>query len=484
MKIKQIELKNIACFSHQTVTFAHEEESGLVTVLAGEACSGKSVLLRNIFISLSWFIARLRDPRTAGIVLLDEEIKDQQLKSRSTVTINVSDADQLALDTAEVKWTLYKSRSEPTAAGISSVDLDPLMQLVTAYQQHLKADPKTSLPLLVYYPAERYMTDISAAPKPPVLQNQLATYELSLIQNHILNRFFEWYREQEDIENEQRANVHHYFIPPTDKEPNGDLSAIYRRMSLAQQQFLGHCTRQVNAALSIVLPELSNLRIQRSPKLTFMIDRHGKSIPINQLSQGTRSLLAMTGDIVRRLCCHNPNSINPIQEGRGIILIDEIELHLSTEQQQNILSRLQQAFPNCQLIVTTLSEAVYLGQPKAFCYGLKDGQIRRVETSYQLPGSTNDKDSPEKTFESSYLNQEPLQQIFSLIQNTTDYQTLEQSISRLAATQHPSVVQQLINLLQQGITHAHTATENPLDPSISIAGSQQIATDTEQKPNS
>jgi predicted ATP-binding protein involved in virulence len=68
-------------------------------------------------------------------------------------------------------------------------------------------------------------------------------------------------------------------------------------------------------------------------------------------------LLALAGDLARRLAIANPSLSNPL-EGTGIVLIDEIELHLHPRWQRGIITKLTQTFPNCQFIVTTHSPQV------------------------------------------------------------------------------------------------------------------------------
>lgn len=65
----------------------------------------------------------------------------------------------------------------------------------------------------------------------------------------------------------------------------------------------------------------------------------------------------MIGDIARRLVIANPTLNNPL-EGEGIILIDEIELHLHPKWQSEIVKNLTNVFPNCQFILTTHSPQV------------------------------------------------------------------------------------------------------------------------------
>ncbi len=78
---------------------------------------------------------------------------------------------------------------------------------------------------------------------------------------------------------------------------------------------------------------------------------------LSQLSDGYRNMLALFLDFGRRLVQANPTWPNPL-EAPGILLIDEIELHLHPRWQQSVIPSLRSAFPDTQLIVSTHSPAV------------------------------------------------------------------------------------------------------------------------------
>ena len=80
-------------------------------------------------------------------------------------------------------------------------------------------------------------------------------------------------------------------------------------------------------------------------------------LELEQLSDGYRNLLAVVLDFARRLAQANPSWDNPL-EAPGILLIDEIELHLHPGWQQSIIPNLRKVFPNTQLILATHSPQV------------------------------------------------------------------------------------------------------------------------------
>lgn len=132
----------------------------------------------------------------------------------------------------------------------------------------------------------------------------------------------------------------------------------------------------VRNAFKLFLPlvmdtPLSNLRTERNnlingvehlsfygvKPLVLVVDKDDISLHINQLSSGEQNMLLFVCDIVKRLTLANPTLANPLL-GKGIVLIDEIDLHLHPNWQKNIVLAFKQTFPNIQFIVTTHSPLV------------------------------------------------------------------------------------------------------------------------------
>jgi hypothetical protein len=120
----------------------------------------------------------------------------------------------------------------------------------------------------------------------------------------------------------------------------------------------GRCKelRAFETALGIFLNGFSNVEVEVDP-LRITVQKQGHRLALNQLSDGERSFIAMLGDMVRRLALANPDLDDPLQ-GHGVVLIDELELHLHPKWQREIVQGLRQTFPNIQFIGTTHSPFV------------------------------------------------------------------------------------------------------------------------------
>ena len=65
----------------------------------------------------------------------------------------------------------------------------------------------------------------------------------------------------------------------------------------------------------------------------------------------------MVGDLARRIAIANPALEDPLA-GVGVVLIDEVDLHLHPGWQRHVVSALEETFPNCQFLVSTHSPQI------------------------------------------------------------------------------------------------------------------------------
>jgi predicted ATP-binding protein involved in virulence len=144
------------------------------------------------------------------------------------------------------------------------------------------------------------------------------------------------------------------------------------RKALAKEEPNSRAAKQLAAvedALRLLLPHLAEWgvdddeiqvtkvfdveRIDANGATT--VERENRRIPLRMLSDGERSLAAIATDIAQRLVLLNENSDNPLTTGTGVVLIDELDLHLHPQWQRTVVEGLRSAFPNLQFICSTHS---------------------------------------------------------------------------------------------------------------------------------
>jgi predicted ATP-binding protein involved in virulence len=81
--------------------------------------------------------------------------------------------------------------------------------------------------------------------------------------------------------------------------------------------------------------------------------------PLSVLSDGVRNMVALIADIARRCATLNPHlDEDAAQLTPGVLLIDEVDMHLHPRWQQLVIGLLQKAFPAMQMILSTHSPHV------------------------------------------------------------------------------------------------------------------------------
>ncbi|MEL7360135.1 MAG: AAA family ATPase [Cyanobacteria bacterium J06560_6] len=89
----------------------------------------------------------------------------------------------------------------------------------------------------------------------------------------------------------------------------------------------------------------------------YIFERKGLRVPFPALSDGYRAFFGWVGDLLHHVCMTCPSG-KKLVENRGIVMVDEIDLHLHPEWQMTILPRISQQLPNIQFIVTSHSPLV------------------------------------------------------------------------------------------------------------------------------
>src|SRR6058998_1031479 len=95
----------------------------------------------------------------------------------------------------------------------------------------------------------------------------------------------------------------------------------------------------------------------------------------------------MVLDLARRLSQANEGTSDPLTEGRAVVLIDEIDLHLHPKWQRQIVHNLTAAFPRCQFIATTHSPQVIGEVEHERVQIIADGLVYSPTHSYGVDSS-------------------------------------------------------------------------------------------------
>jgi predicted ATP-binding protein involved in virulence len=367
MKVKRLTMNSFRGIGDLTLDF---NATG-PTVLIGVNGVGKSSILDCLAILLSQMTGRIQNSLDSMRSLGEQDITNGRKETQIEILLCLNEGEELTWSLSEARpedvssqspaarrleeiKSLFETRTRPLQQRQERKSLklalealleefnelepddasqDPLQNLRTAVDDissQLAANENANIPLAIYYPVNRAVLDMPLEISDEHLFTQRNAYDQALTGGRIdFKGFFEWFRNREDLENELRRDNSDY--------RDTQLEAVRRAVSSLQQDF-------------------SDLRVERSP-LRMTVKKQGRELIVNQLSDGEKCLLALVGDLARRLAIANPGLEDPLQ-GDGVVLIDEIELHLHPKWQREMIPALTRTFPNCQFIVTTHSPQV------------------------------------------------------------------------------------------------------------------------------
>lgn len=353
-----VKIRNLECKNYRgirgCVRFDFAEH---LNVFYGENGCGKSTILDAVATLLTWVANRVKTPNASGSPISESEIHNEEKNA-----FLMFQGDH-AKETQDFAFQLTKTRR-----GYASEEKRPLRELkeLTSYFRDSIASEQFALPLLAYYPINRAVVDIPARIRTKHDFDPVEIYDQSLTRAANFRLFFEWFQDCEAIENAKYRDTGHF-------EPHPHLNAV-------------------KEALSSFMPGFTDWRIRYKP-MRMEVQKNGKTLEVNQLSAGEKCLMAMVGDIARRLAMGNPHAPVP-RLGDGIVLIDEIELHLHPYWQRMIIGGLLDTFPNIQFFISTHSPQV-IGEVFADANGHRIFHLRQTEEGirYAIPEQAYGRDS-------------------------------------------------------------------------------------------
>ncbi|WP_051959266.1 MULTISPECIES: AAA family ATPase [Janthinobacterium] len=378
MKIERITLQNFRCF--ENVQLAFDPQLTVIVALNGQ---GKSSLLDAIKIALWPYIAGFdlgsMSLDTTGIQIDDvfrEKLAAHQMEWRLPCVIEsfgaiepmVHDADGTNLDWHGRRLRDSVKRSSKTKNNAFSNEIE-LYGYAQALENGVFANGQIEadeLPMLGYYGTGRLWSQKKLAGKSEKVDqasfSRTWAYRDCLAPSSSYKDFAQWYtRVFKALRDAQIRNLEKK-LGPEAKVADDLLAPV----------------RAVQQAIDVILePHTGWHWLEYSAEHDDLVLEHPEQgkLKVSQLSDGIRNMLALVGDIAYR--CYKLNTHHGDKAAlltHGIVMIDEIDMHLHPEWQQTVLPDLQRAFPNIQFIVTTHSPQV-LSSIDAHCIRRLDWEL-------------------------------------------------------------------------------------------------------------
>jgi predicted ATP-binding protein involved in virulence len=356
IKIEKLRLENFRCFRDIDLTL-HPE----LTVLIAENGQGKSSILDAVRIALWPFVSSFdlarnafNDPGNAitidDVRLIKLETGDmaRQLPARVAMTGDFGDGNRRT-------WIRYRDKEARSTKTKDDGDTAALKRWASAIQQQVRdpEQPVLDLPVFGYYGTGRLWSQKKLMETVRGKDDTKSTdfyvrtfaYQNCLDPASTYKHFKEWFIWAFESYREQQIKR---LEKPT---ASADVTAAQERLLVVQQ------------AIDTLLQSVTGWHtleysISHEKAVVLHHDVYG-TLDVEALSDGIRSVLAMVGDIAYRCIKLNPHlGAEAARNTAGVVMIDEVDMHLHPRWQQVVLGQLRSVFPKVQLIVTTHSPQV------------------------------------------------------------------------------------------------------------------------------
>jgi predicted ATP-binding protein involved in virulence len=339
MKINKLRLKNFRSFENLTIDFKPH-----FNIIIGDNGSGKTAVLEGLGIA------------TAALIKGIDGVSGREIQTDDIRFINYKDniAPQFPVQVEcwgeiageNLAWLSEQKALNSKTPSVKAKSINALAQQI---QEKVRAEQPLDLPVLAYYSTERLWindkeTDFVAK------DSRFKGYYngLNPTSNNVF--FTQWFKGQE-------------------------LLALQQENSPVELEV-------VRNAVSRCISECQTLYFDLNEEALMVRLKEGSVLPFKLLSDGVRNMLAIVADIAFRCVALNPHlGKQAACQSDGVVLIDEIDLHLHPAKQQQVILDLKNIFSKIQFIATTHSPVI-LSTVADNVITLKDNQAYRTNHTY------------------------------------------------------------------------------------------------------
>lgn len=339
LRIRKLAIQNFGAFDSLELSL---DESA--TVLVGKNASGKSVILEALAVALGGFLSGFSDGKydlsiPRRFVRTDDSTGQAQLPCTVFAEFDLGDQH-------------IESRREVLTVGGRTINRGALRLrgLARQLESRLGGEPRDLLPVIAYYRSGRLW-----------LRRRRRGNLQSVEGAQLIRR--RWAQPLLGYEGALTAAV----------DPSG-FSEWLSRLALMHRRAYGDGlvsnhpefvdSKVVDVVVCGCLEGAVGMRYDVNLKELLVSFRDGRRVSFDRLSDGQRNLVALAGDIAWRIMQLNSHlGVSALQRTPGVILIDEVDLHLHPAWQWRVLPNLQGVFPSVQFVVTTHAGPVVSSAP-------------------------------------------------------------------------------------------------------------------------
>lgn len=316
-RFQTLTARQFRCFEHLELTLEPD-----LTLLFAENGGGKTALLHALVMGL--IPISVGAPRTANLnvqrdvrkVVLDERGR-REAAGTCTLTWTATVGDQ-----PSVTWSMTAN----PATTRKSIDTAALLTAIESVRA-----PGAHWPLFAFYGVERMSRGKASTRPDPAHPDRWDGFDGSLDAKQDDSALLTWLLEEV-------------------------LADTVRRQEGEPEKFLATAVMDTVAQATPGIVRAWYDPRERCPVVRF---ETGETASWHELSDGFHVYMSLVGDIARRAVILNePDGADAPSRVEGVVLIDEVDLHLHPRWQRTVLTGLRTTFPRLQFVVTTHSPQV------------------------------------------------------------------------------------------------------------------------------
>lgn len=342
MRLSSIRIKNFRCYENISLDL-----NGNLTILVGNNGAGKSAMLDALAVGIGSFVAGIRGAVTNGIDKSDvrhvSQFNGGVLNNEPQYPVSIQCTGDVGAE-RQMEWT----RSLNGDGGRTTTkDAQAIIKYASGLQEKIRrgSGDGVILPMLGYYGTGRLWAHKKAkwGGKSEMASSRADGYIDCLAAESNEKLMYRWFERmtQKELQNLQLYNG-------VKKLPS------FEAVKNAIRQCVEHISDYSGSSIRYNLESGALELIRSDMKAPYVF-------PLTELSDGYKNTISLVGDIAYRMAVLNPQLTERVlAETPGVVLIDEIDLHLHPLWQQRILNDLAKIFPRIQFIVTTHAPAVIM----------------------------------------------------------------------------------------------------------------------------
>lgn len=353
MKITKLHLENFRGYKSLDLPFDSK-----FNLIIGDNGSGKTAILEALTVAIGSFFLGITNVSSRSIYRHDIRIETFEHNEEYQIPVKVEATG--IIDNREITWfrELLGMKNRTT-----TVDTEQIKKISKDYEVRVRNGKEVNLPLIAYYSTGRLFDNArnkeehdSENSSKVIIASRFRGYDRCLEAKSTYNKFQSWFIGKEKSKLSRKIDDVNFNV--------------------------------VKIAIVNNLPDCKEIYFEfdkDKPQGIKVGLNDGRILPFNALSDGTRNFLAIIADMAHKCVTLNPHlKEDALSLTKGIVLIDELDLHLHPEWQRKIVSVLRTTFPEIQFIASTHSPFLIQETGIDQLIVLKNNEVSKISSGVNL----------------------------------------------------------------------------------------------------